>query len=293
MIPEEAVPFRWDLSRREQLGRLPDAPVETLDPWHREPPFRELLRDLRDCAARVLARAGDARLVFVGRSLESVYDYLAGALADTPWAERPALLVVSIRGREARTAEPAARAAFRAHLAALGLAPEAIAAAPRPVSFVDLVHGGGTFGALSDALGLHAREAGLDPAAVRRRVRWVGVTSRTHNSPNTWRWFQRKAWTRDYPRSALRGVSIDPVLWGYLGNRQAKTLPSHHAGRWGEEEMLRPHRHPEHLAALKLALRVHERGRAPEERARFAALLARRPEMREPWLRALVLALRR
>jgi hypothetical protein len=287
------VPFRWNVARREQLGRLPDAPVEGVDPWHTPPPFGHLLRDLRECAACAVARAGDVRLVFVGRSLESVFDYLAGALVGTPWSERVDLLSVSIRGSEERRAEPAAREAFRAHLDALDLAPARIAAAPRPVAFVDLVHGGGTFGALSDAIVLRAREEGVDPAAVRRRLRWVGITMRSKNSPNTWRWFQRVPWASDYTRGALRGVSIEYGLWDYLGNRQAKTMPSNHAGRWGEEEMLHPHRHPEHLAALKLAHRIHERGRAPEERARFAALLARRPEMREPWLRSLVVALRR
>ncbi|HEX5076385.1 MAG TPA: hypothetical protein VFW03_24455 [Gemmatimonadaceae bacterium] len=53
--------FRWNIARREQLGRLVTGePVENL-PW--------ILEEVRRCAARVIAMAGDSQLVFVGRSL--------------------------------------------------------------------------------------------------------------------------------------------------------------------------------------------------------------------------------
>jgi hypothetical protein len=47
------------------------------------------------------------------------------------------------------------------------------------------------------------------------------------------------------------------------------------------------------LACLRFALELHERGRERGERERFAAELAARPEMRNAWLRRLVLELRR
>jgi hypothetical protein len=245
---------------------------------------------VRECAVRVVARAGDARGVFVGRSPENLHDYLAGVLWDTTSAERLALLNVSMAN--SGSAADSDRAAFRAHLAALGLAPASIAAAPRPLAFIDLVWQGGTFGALSRELREWALEERIDPAAVRRRLRWVGIAVRTKNSPKTWRWFQRAEWAADYPRSALRGVPIDGWFWGYLGDRQAKTGPSNHVLRW-REGVRGPNHADEHVAALQLTRRIHEQGRAPEERARFAARPARRPEMREPWLRRLVLDLRR
>lgn len=68
-------PFRWDPSRRAQLGTLlRGEPAEQ---------YPEFLDDLRECCARVLALADDGRLVFVERSPESIHDYLGGALADT------------------------------------------------------------------------------------------------------------------------------------------------------------------------------------------------------------------
>lgn len=286
------VPFRWDVRRREQLGRLLQAPPPKRPYWYVPPRFRQLLPEVRACAARVLARAGDARLVFVGRSPENLFDYLTGALADTPWADRCDLLSVSMQGMWRWVPAPALRALRQQH-AAFGLHPAAIASAPRPVAFVDLVSSGGTFGELSAFLSHWARHEGVDVHAVRRRLRWIGITERTRNSPNTWRWFQRVDWASDYPRSALRGVSVDYWFWSWLGNHQDKTMPSNTYNRWGTEDLAHPEHAPERLEALRVAYKLHEAARRRDERERFAAELVQRPEMREPWLRSLVIALRR
>lgn len=290
------VPFRWDVRRREQLGRLLEAPAAPRPYWFPPSPhWDETLSEIRTCSARVVARAGDARLVFIGRSPESLFDYLTGALANTAWADRCDLLNVSMPGTVRTGGDfPAASVnAFRAQLRALGLTPAQVASAPRPVALVDLVSRGGTFGSLADSFVAWAREERVDANAVRRRLRFVGLTVRTHNSPNTWRWFQRCAWARDFPRGALRGVTIPGWLWGYLGNFQEKMMPSNDCTRWGTEDLMRPRHDPETLQALRFALQVHEQARTRDERARFAAELAARVEMREPWLRSLVVAIRR
>jgi hypothetical protein len=287
----EAVPFRWDVSRREQLGRLLKAELPPVPPWSGGRGMRALLPELRPCAAGVVARAGDARLVFVGRSLENVFDYLSGILSHTEWPGRCELLLVSLRKNDDRGSN-AARAALRAQFGAAGLAPAAIAASPRPVCFVDLVHSGATFGRLSDELARWARDEGVDVNAMRRRVRFVGITERGKNSPNAWRWFQRVEWRKDYPRSALRGLSVPYWTWTTWGDIQEKTVPSHRQARWGSDDMHQPPRDPEHLRALRLAVKLHERGRTREERERFCAELVGRREMREPWLRSLVVQIR-
>jgi hypothetical protein len=286
------VPFRWDVRRREQLGRLLQAPLPKRPYWYIPTRFRDLLPGVRTCSARVLARAGDARLVFVGRSPENLFDYLTGALADTPWADRCDLLSVSMQGGLDWVPAPALRALRQQHIA-FGLHPAAIASAPRPVAFVDLVSSGGTFGQLSAFLSRWARDEGVDVHAVRRRLRWIGITSRGKNSPNTWRWFQRVDWAADYPRSALRGVSVDYWFWSWLGNHQDKTMPSNTYDRWGTEDLAHPEHAPERLEALRVAYKLHEIARRRDERERFVAELVQRPEMREPWLRSLVVALRR
>jgi hypothetical protein len=286
------VPFRWDVRRREQLGRLVDAPPppRTWNPT----PFTALLPEVRACSVRVLARAGDARLVFVGRSPENLFDYLTGALADTRWADRCDLLSISIPWGDVHgfLSRPMVEA-LRAHFRALGLSPAEIASAPRPVALVDWVSSGTTFGSISATLATWAREERVDVNAVRRRLRFVGITSQGKNSPNAWRWFQRVEWAGDYPRSALRGVSVPGWFWSYLGSSQDKTMRSNSAEHWGTEALMHAPRDPEAFQALKTAVHLHEHARTREERARFAGMLTERVEMREPWLRSLVLEIRR
>lgn len=284
------VPFRWDVRRREQLGRLLDVPRPEHARWRW--PLPGFLSPLRECCARVVGGAGDSRLVFVGRSPESLFDYLTGALAGTPWADRCDLLSVSLPA-DVHTVSPHALRALRAQHQAFGLHPAQIASASRPVAFVDLVWKGRTFGQLSAFLSRWARDEGVDVHAVRRRLRWIGITVRGKNSPNTWRWFQQVNWAREYPRGALHGVSADYWFWTYLGDDQEKTMPSNTADRWGTEELAHPGRDPERYLALQEAFAIHEAARTPAERERFAAELIRRPQMREPWLRSLVVALRR
>jgi hypothetical protein len=69
-------PFRWDLVRPDHLGTLLDSIPEP-DLW--------FLGELIDCAAKVVARSEDGELSFVGRSVDSVFDLLGGALP-APWA---------------------------------------------------------------------------------------------------------------------------------------------------------------------------------------------------------------
>ena len=73
-----------------------------------------------------MAAAGDADLVFVGRSPESLYDYLRGACFDTSWHDRLHLLLVSLDTRW-----PAVRriVALQNYLATVGLDPRDTASA--------------------------------------------------------------------------------------------------------------------------------------------------------------------
>ncbi|HEU0055074.1 MAG TPA: hypothetical protein VFQ39_17930 [Longimicrobium sp.] len=279
------LPFRWDVARREQLGKLLDGP-----PADAYPGF---LDELRECCVRVVAAAADGDMVFVGRSPESIFDYVSGALADTSWAARPVLLNFSMRydsADEIRRKNIHALRAMLAQLAAVGLSPAAIAASERPQVFIDLVYAGKTFGRLLGLLEHAAEEEGVDVAAVRRRIRFLGITERTKNSPNTWRWYQRSEWAARMPRRSLRGVSIPRWLWTYLGDIQPKVARWNPPMVWGHEMLREPPR--ENLPALRLAYAIHQRARDPAERARFATELAACREIRDPAVRKLVLELR-
>ena len=279
-------PFRWDVARREQLGRLAHGePAES---------YPEFIEDLRRCCARVIATAGDARLVFIGRSPESLFDYLSGALHATSWADRPALLNIALRRLDEPENVPdqRARAAVKEQFESFDLDPRSIAASSHLIALIDLISSGETMGAVIGLLLDWAVRADTDPEAVRRRLRVVGITVRGKNSPNTWRWQQRAKWAADFRPSALKGVSVPWELWDYLGNWQKKVSRTNPAWRWTDGEMQRPPRETEHGEALRLAVRVHELARTTEERAAFAALVAEQPAMRHGWLRTLVTELR-
>ncbi|MDQ7904166.1 hypothetical protein RB614_06470 [Phytohabitans sp. ZYX-F-186] len=100
---EQSVPFRWDLVTPDQLGSLLRGT---------SPPDLWFLDDLVACTGKVLARSGNGDLVFVGRSLDSMFDLLGGALAGSADGRgrtgRHAL--VRAVGREPALAQPWLRA---------------------------------------------------------------------------------------------------------------------------------------------------------------------------------------
>src|SRR5918997_5672877 len=85
-------PFRWDLTRRNQLGNL----IAGERAWA----YDAFPDHLLPCCSRVLAFAGDSDLVFIGRSPESIFDHLSGLLFSTSWFDRLELLHFSMRFRE-------------------------------------------------------------------------------------------------------------------------------------------------------------------------------------------------
>ena len=274
--------FRWDLSRREQLGKLIDGRETMLEPW--------LLEELVICCAGVLSLCEDSDLCFVGRSPESVFDFLSGALCDTSWKERLTLLNLSMRHEdtaEVRARNPGRVEALREELATLGLDPDALIRRSRPVALVDLVYTGGTLGKVVDLLMTWSKEVRADIDALKRKLRFVGITWRTKNSPKTWRWQQQVPWMKEFPQRVARNVSISGRLWDHLGNRQPKVMRSYPSWRWGDQEMRQPPHWERNLEALAQAVALHDEGRKRAQRNALARVMADRTEFRHRWLRSL------
>lgn len=185
--------------------------------------------------------------MLVGRSPESLFDYLRGASAATSWADRPVLLNIPLRRLDSSdVSDNTATSAVREQLAGLGLDAHGVATSLRRVALIDLISSGETMGALIGLLLEWATESGEDLEAVRRRIRVVGITVREKNSPNVWRWRQRSKWAASFRRSALKGVSVPLRLWDYLGNWQKKVARANPPWRWADSEMQRPPREAEH-----------------------------------------------
>ena len=289
-------PFRWNIAKREQLGRLVEGNADVPPPT--------FIDAIQVCCARVLAFSDDADLVFVGRSPESLFDYLSGLLAPTSWAERCTLVNLALRNLMAeamdvsypdvlRSTYPGALEQGRHQLQVLELAPATIITRSRPLVFVDLVATGTTFRHLWELLLDWASELQLDLAALKRKLRFVGITEQHKTSPNTWRWHQQAAWTKQLRPHAIKNVAIPRHLWGYLGNTQPKTTLSNPPWRWGAEQMTLPSRDPASLAALRLAVQLYDLGNSGDHRQRFAGELARGPGMAQRWYRSLIYELRR
>lgn len=280
-------PFRWDLSRRETLGRLLEG--------ERAPDYPEFHADLLACIARIIAQAQDAELMFVGRSPESIFDLMSGLLAETEWASRLGLLNLSLRSwtaEELRDA-PALRGTLRSLLQDAGLSPIELARRARPVAFVDLVYEGLTYTTLAESLLDWAKDLHVDPRAFVKRVRFIGITEQTKTSPKTWRWHQHARFTQIFPPSSVRNVSVPARLWRYLGNTQPKVAVSSPPGTWRDPGLRNPPRDKAHLAALRLAWDLYTLGTQRPTRLNLARRLSRTGRMDARWLRALILDLKR
>ena len=88
--------------------------------------------------------------------------------------------------------------------------PSGLARRRRPVSFVDVVYRGATFTDVFDLLRTWVNDEHLPWSTIRRKLRFVGVTSRTKTSPNTYRWQQYATWTRHLPPQRWLAVTDGP-----------------------------------------------------------------------------------
>jgi len=280
-------PFRWNLAKREQIGALADvAAAETY------PGFAE---HLRTTAALVLARAGDSDLVFVGRSPECLFDYLSGMLAQVPGAPSLTLFHFSAPYEPAYAVAKTHRDeldALFAYFVSERLDPQAIATYGKQVRFIDVVSTGQTFGRLVELLHHWTHQQGADWNVVQRRIGFVGLTHQSTAGPNVWRWWQHQAWVKALTKTPIKNVSVPGDFWGFIANSDAKVTPSHWLKRWASIDATMPCRDDHRLRALRLALDNYDSGRDRDERARFIRELTQASEMREAWLRSLVLRLR-
>lgn len=279
-LPEANRPFRWDLVRADQLGTLLDG-VEPPDLW--------FVDELIECAAKVVSRSAGGDLYFVGRSPDSIFDLLSGAFSGTSWQDRVFQLPLSLYGLSGSGFNASERAQLRANLTAQGLSPDQLARRGRQVVFADLVNEGSTFENLFAVLDRWAD----DERMLRRSLRFIGITGRTKTSPNTWRWHQHADWTDRLPARSVTNVSISGRLWNYFGNVQTKLTPSFNRRLWQDEEVGSPRRDLATRAALAEAVALTELGRSSEIRAKLARAMAAEPAYGEPWLRSLIVELKR
>jgi hypothetical protein len=258
-------PFRWTISRREQLGGL----VEGL---HNRPPLDAgFVSFLRNAAARVLALSNGADLAFVGRTLENFFDYLSGAFSGLEDAPHLHLVQFSLRWTErggAKALPPKKVAALFDYFTEEGVDAAAIARARRPLALVDFVAYGGAMESLVGLLHLQASRNGVDWNAVQRRLRIIGLRPRTKNSPNTWRWQQHQNWLELSPDADIKNVSAEPEYLFHIANAQPKVTESFHLGRWDEPQDGAPEPDVPTRHAIAMAADLFDLGRSAKSAQR-------------------------
>ncbi|WP_326833941.1 hypothetical protein VSH64_03235 [Amycolatopsis rhabdoformis] len=274
-------PYRWDLVRPDRLGALPSGAPEL---W--------FLRELTDCAAKVLARSEDGDLYFVGRSADSVYDLLSGALTDRGRLRLLPLSLGLVDNPLLGPLTPAETAQLRANFADGGLSPAALAAGGPPVVFTDLVSSGGTFATLLSLLRAWSEDDGVAWVEVRRRLRLIGITWRHEPSPQTWRWHQNTPEIADLTSGAVRNVSLAGSVWHYFGDTQPKLTRSFTRRRWTDDDARAPRHDDKTREALAEALAVVAAGRTAAVRDRLVRTMVKEPAIAQPWLRALITELK-
>ncbi len=285
-MSKKNAPFRWNIESPEQLGSLIDSEFE-LSEW--------MLKDVRSCAARILTFGQNSRLVFVGRSLDSIHDYLKGILEQTSWKGRLLQLNISLYGysiRGVQTKYPKSFQALKRYFEELDIDPVSIKSNKLPTSFADVVYEGGTYEQIFEFLHNWSYEIQNDASSMKNKLRFVGVTERKKSSPNTWRWQQQKDWTKNLKSSNIKNVSIDYWFWTHIADSQPKVTKSFRPKFWNEKEKNAPIHSETTIEAVNEAYALYNKARGKNERLKFAKEIANKEALKNDWLRKLCLEIK-
>ena len=275
-------PFRWNMSNPSLTKRLKAGESQLFE----DHDIDRLLR----CGASTL-RVGDCDIVFVGRSLESLFDLLCGALSRTTWYDRLQLLQMSVRGsgsvdairseinkhnerfrwRKQKSADDRIES-LASYFRHCHLWPEQILKRDRRITFVDIVASGGTFGALFDLLKSYCGSS-VEWQSVAKRINVVVVQPEpgTMDEP-IWNPCDSK-WTIDFP-DRIQQISMNVDLWFFLADEQFKTIHWNPPICWGDKS--EPPQYDWDFYAARGSRKLYRRGE--RSRRRLASLLDEAPE---------------
>jgi hypothetical protein len=311
---EPVHPFRWNIHEHSQLGNLLEAAVRPAegedDPferglscvWSLGPDGKvafalgSFMVELTRCCARAISLCDNSDLFFVGRSPESMFEFLSGALLETSWHERLNLLHFSTgywRWEDDRNLLLESLPELKTYLSAMGLETRALARRERPIAFVDIVASGDTLITLANLLRVWCLEVRADWPAVRRKLRVVALTQKQKPRPRATRWTRVVDWEGLYERGAIENTPISSRLFHYLGGEQPKAAQSYHPYWWGNVCLTVPMRDPATLAGLRMAVTLFDAGLDKGWRRALAREMVAQPAMKHPWFRDLVLEVRK
>lgn len=273
-------PFRWDLKRVEQLGRLLEGEIA--------PSYNGFLDDVRECSAKILSKAKNSDIVFVGRSPESLYDYLISMTEQTSFEDRVHMFNVSVRRDNAHdiVRKQYVFKKLKDYFYDMKLDPESLLKRRHPVMFVDVVCDGYTFENLYKVVKYWSEKEHINFNDVKLKIRFLGLTWRVKSIRYVERWWQYHDWTRELKADAVKNIAVNGYFWDYIGNKQQKVESSYHSECWGSEEMNKPEHLKNRLEALRLAYQIYKKAKSKEEQLKLHRLLSNREAMKDAWLRS-------
>jgi hypothetical protein len=228
-------PFRWDIGRREQLGSLTEGKLSSAYP--------SFIDELRICASRLVSFSENGLIFFVGRSPESLFDYLSGVLDETSKTNDIFMLNISNRFESVlkiKQQRPYVYKSLKEHFLDCEISPKEIIQRKKKTYFTDVVATGGTFEQIASFLIDWSNEENLNAKDLRLKFGFIGITWRKKTSPKTWRWQQKSEWVDDLQMKNIKNISIPGSLWDYIGNRQDKVSKANPPDLWSSDDILLP-----------------------------------------------------
>lgn len=272
-------PFRWNIQKRNELGTLINEGSIQID--------EKFINELALSAARIIAFSDDSRLYFIGRSPENYFDFLNGIYRERKFAALINLFQYS-EGRydmERLRKNEVKLSYLREQMKSIGLSPKVILENKRSTALVDVVYTGSTMKNLIENIRDWTIYERLDWKSVRSKIRIVGITFRTKNSPNTWRWQQQTDAKRILEGIKVKNVSITWGLWNEIGNTQSKVTTSNSPNLWDSDKLEKPIRLKEHLEGLNFAYALNQLAGQKEIRELLKLNMQKQIEMKYKWFR--------
>lgn len=273
-------PFRWNIENSNELGSL-------LNSEFQKEIDTKFLSELIRSTSRIIAFSDNSKLYFVGRSPENYFDFLNGIYSNSK-SRKDQINLFQFSGRfldEAKTTSGNIQN-LKEYMHTIGLSPQEINKSDKNTALIDLVYTGSTMRNLITIIKDWAKQDKHDWNSVKRKLRIVGITDKTKNSPNTWRWQQQPNSIEVLDGTKVKNVSVDWGFWAEIGNNQNKVTPSNSPEKWeNSAESIEPNRSKRHIEGLNFANQLNHLGKNDEIRIRLKKEMQNQIEMKTKWFK--------
>lgn len=274
-------PFRWNIEKRNELGSLINEGSIEIE--------RDFILELIESIARIIAFSDNSKIFFIGRSPENYFDFLKGVYCENRRLKQQ-INLFQFSGRRIKHNEltnyySPKLSELRNQMSSIGLSPKQILSCKYNTALVDLVYSGSTMQNLITILKHWANQEKSDWNNTKTKLRIVGITERTKNSPYTWRWQQQTDSLEILAGIKIKNVSVSRGFWTELGDDQSKVTPSNSISKWDTNELTKPIINKEHIEGLNFAFNLNNLGKNKKVKNYLKAKMNEQSEMNYKWFK--------